>query len=407
MPLAVWRSFSSAEEGFYSRGRKLEIYFKPELSPLAHDPFTLKQMEINSELSPDWQAGFVPLTVSILKLFTPSTCAVVLLVESLDPPESLAIPKQIILKLNDRRFGYRDEFHPKRVWKRKGESRLRKQIRQLLEADRSTKLYDWPGYSPASDGAWTGWELEVCVWAAKQCGNLREALAYRHLRALQGDCIPRFYGTVRLPLSPDTPFLHPVVDFVSGLAIEHISGPNMGDVKVGVDLTKDVAEITSQRVIDTVAKIRNTHCLHNDLRLPNIVLRNYPRDPMPVIIDFGNASVMEPDQPKEDWPGGVNEANEIRRVLTWPDHGGWHVASPLQPHVYERIAGNIGYATLNERIENLPESIRAIQFERVPGAHSGDAKERMMLWRPRPGVRTQDDYVHEQMLLSDPDGTQE
>ncbi|KAJ7804638.1 hypothetical protein B0H14DRAFT_2383570, partial [Mycena olivaceomarginata] len=118
-----------------------------------------------------------------------------------------------------------------------------------------------------------GWELELFIWMAKQDSYLAEALTYHHLRALQGSCIPTFHGTVRMPMSPPAEFVHPVVDFVPGLALEYIHGPNMGQLKVGVDITKDVAELTSRRLIDCIVQIGNSYCWHNDLRLPNVFLR--------------------------------------------------------------------------------------------------------------------------------------
>ncbi|KAJ7784189.1 hypothetical protein B0H16DRAFT_1491666 [Mycena metata] len=90
---------------------------------------------------------------------------------------------------------------------------------------------------------------------------------------------PRHCSYARGPRLPSTDFLHPVVDFVPGLALEYIDGPNMEQIKVGVDVSKDVAELISQRLIDPVAQIRNSCCRHNDLRLPNIILRGWPNDP--------------------------------------------------------------------------------------------------------------------------------
>ncbi|KAJ7153291.1 hypothetical protein C8R46DRAFT_1301638, partial [Mycena filopes] len=303
----------------YKPGSTIPIYFRPELpSP---NPFALKEEEAQSELSQQWTEGFTALNVKIMKTFTPFTCAVAMLAQTVDPPAHLKIPEQFILKLSDRRCGYRDEERPELVWNPSIETELRAKIRELIGPARSTPLppmysRSWAPHPEDPDDVgpeWEGWELEVHIWLSKQWMYLREALAYRHLRALQGDCIPRLYGTVRHPISSG-PFVHPLVDFVPGLAIEYIPGPSMVVVKGGVDLSREASETTSRRLIDNVAKLRGLYCRHNDLAFRNVVLRNWPHDPDPVIIDFGSASVIKPGEPPEKWAGCVDEVDEIRAI---------------------------------------------------------------------------------------------
>jgi serine/threonine protein kinase len=230
-----------------------------------------------------------------------------------------------------------------------------------------------------------------------------ETLAYRHLRSLQGSVIPRLHGTVRLPISDGSPFLHPIVDFVHGLAIEYIVSPTMADVAVGVDVTSQRAEEISRRILDGVAAIRDAHCHHNDLRLANVVFRNWPHDPLPVVIDFGTSSILVPGSPREASFGTVDEVEDMRKLLSNGDYGNWHVRSPLQQHVYERHAQVVGYATINSEIEQIPDDVRSIQFERIPGSGGTEEKDKMLQWRVRPGIRTRDDYEHEWLLAYPPD----
>ncbi|KAJ6506250.1 hypothetical protein C8R47DRAFT_1315737 [Mycena vitilis] len=389
----------------YQAGQTLQLYFRPEpISVTAPAPYRMRDADISSELCPDWTEGFTPLQICIIKAYSPFTSAVVLLVKPLDVLPSLSVPKQFILKLADRRFGYRDQERPQLVWKPEIEPQLRNEIRNLIGPGPGPSNPIPPKYDgiyapelPNGDVLpWDGWELEVHVWAWKHASYVGEALAYRHLRDLQGDCIPRLYGTVRLPIATNTTFLHPSVDFVSGLAMEHMRGPNMGDVKPGVDISEDVAQRTSQRLIDNVARIRDAYCRHNDLRLPNIVLRHFPHDPWPVIIDFGLASIIEQDEPVAEWYGGVNEAAEMRKTLTFPDYPIWHIASPYQQRVYERRALTRGYAAINSEIEAIPAHVRATQFERVPNSDAPDARNHMLVWHVRDEVRTQDDYLYQQ-----------
>ncbi|KAJ7093849.1 hypothetical protein B0H15DRAFT_904851 [Mycena belliarum] len=335
----------SSQDHPYHPGRALKIFYKPEIDPVAgHDPFFLRDVEINSELSPAWTGGFTPLTISILNSFTPFTSAVVLQVKVLEGAGNLSIPDDFILKLNDRRFGYRDLSQPKAIWDPQIEDRLREEIPRILGCGRPIPdlYYDAPVRAPhhGTLPLWDGWELEIYVWTLKIRDQMAEALAYRRLSTLQGTFIPRLYGTVRLPISPGTAFVHPIVDFVPGLAIEHIPSPNLGALTVGTDISKPVANHISRQLIDNVARVRDAGCHHRDIRLANIVLRNWPHAPEPALIDFGLATVMPPDYPggAGAWDYACDEVVELRKLLANPKNGGWHVASPYQQYMYDPFA---------------------------------------------------------------------
>ncbi|KAJ7207588.1 hypothetical protein GGX14DRAFT_455800 [Mycena pura] len=403
----------------YQAGRRLQIYFKPEVAHhSAGDPLSVQASEAQSELSPHWRDGFTLLDISILRAFTPFTSAVVLLAEALDPPKHLSLPRQFIIKLNDRRFGYRDYQRPKLLWNPEIEIPLRQGIQKLVGPDRShpiptmyrrRKPWERPGQDPDSPCPdWEDWELEIYIWMLKYSAYQGQTLAYRHLRSLQAGIIPQLYGTVRLPISEGSPFLHAIGDLVHGLAIEYIVSPTMADVAVGVDVTSQRAEEISRRILDSVhvAAIRDAHCHHNDLRPANVLFRNWLHDPRPVLIDFGTSAIMVCGSPGEASFGTVNEVNDMRKLLSNGDHGDWHVRSPLQQHVYERHAQVVGYAAINSEIERIPDDVRSVQFERVPGSGGSEEKDKIdkrLQWRVRPGIRTQDDYVYEWLLTYPPD----
>ncbi|KAJ7278304.1 hypothetical protein C8J57DRAFT_1126173 [Mycena rebaudengoi] len=365
--------------------------------------FHCNRQEFKASLSTSWHDSFTPLTIRILRAFTPFTSAVVLLAEALDCPAHLKLlPKQFVLKLSDRRFGCRDPVQPQLLWRPEIEFPLRRGMQRMVGTDRSRPIlqmyYRRKYLRPEEDPEgplpeWDGWELELYIWTVKQRSYLAETLAYRHLQALQGSCIPTLHGTIRVPISPSTAFVHPIVDFIPGLALEYIASPHMGELEVGVDITKGVGELISQRLIDSVTQIRNSYCRHNDIHLANVVLGNWPESPQPVIIDFGLSSVIPPGTPTAKWVSNVDEVLEVRQMLTDPENGDWHIGSPYQQRVYEKLAQHRGYAYVNNRIEAIPEDVRNIQFERVPGSEAFEARERMLLWRVRPGVRTQDDYL--------------
>ncbi|KAJ7253768.1 hypothetical protein B0H12DRAFT_1219175 [Mycena haematopus] len=176
----------------------------------------------------------------------------------------------------------------------------------------------------------------------------------------------------------------------------------MADVVVGVDVTSQQAEEISRRILDGVAAIRDAYCHHNDLRLANVVFRNWPHDPQPVVIDFG-LNITVPGSPREASFGTVNEVMDMRKTLSNGYYGDWHVRSPLQQHVYERHAQFVGYATINSEIEKIPDDVRSVQFERIPSSGGPEERDKRLQWRVRPGIRTQDDYEHEWLLAFPPD----
>lgn len=139
---------------------------------------------------------------------------------------------------------------------------------------------------------WEDWMWEISTWYRKLYRQKCEVDAYRLLRRLQGHVIPRFYGTVRLPIS--TSPLHPITGFIPDLTVEYISGTSMDSLKPGIDLPLEEAETVSDRVIDAFRAIKDEMCvLHNDVHIGNIILR--ATDKTPVIIDFGYAMIREPN----------------------------------------------------------------------------------------------------------------
>ncbi|KAJ7784182.1 hypothetical protein B0H16DRAFT_1446441 [Mycena metata] len=348
----------------YQPGRTLDIYLTSEASSSTRqDPFSLRDGEIQHELSANWHYGFTPLKVSIIQVFRPFTSAVVLLAEALNAPAQFeSLPKHHAC--SERR---KSRVPSAREFAKSSGPAVGIQFPRMHYARKFEHL-ELDDDAPVPE--WGGWELELYIWTTKLASYFAEALAYRHLRALQGHCIPALHGTVRVPMASSSELLHPVVGFVPGLALEYIDGPNMEQIK-----------------------IREACCWYNDLRLPNVILRGWPNDPQPVIIDFGVADVIEPGDSKKDWGVNVDEVADVRKVLTDPEHGDWHVASPYPLPVYEYIAVNSGYAEANRSIEEIPEDVQNVQFERVPGSEAPGARERMLLWRVRPGVGTQDGYL--------------
>ncbi|KAJ7076714.1 hypothetical protein C8R44DRAFT_993015 [Mycena epipterygia] len=359
------------------------------------DPLELEGLEQQNDLSTEWRNPFTPLTVSIIEAYTPFTTSVVLVAEPLDPPPSITLPERFIIKLNDRRCGDRNDYDDLNVgWKPTVEPRpsgkclvaivprradrrsaddpfntinspsaamsahgrpalvllgevparlwffsrcLSEGLRTFSDPHRTFEIpYEFRGsfpgpYDVRSPTLFKDWMWEIYSWQGRSYVYYQEVLDYRHLRSLQGACLPRLYGTVRLPLPPlsASDFHHPATLFVQGLAVELIPGRSMASLKVGEDVTKEEAEVAAHRVMDVVATIQARDCSHNDMRLPNIILRNWPDEIDPVLIDFGCAVLEEPDDGSQT-VGYYDEVEQARGMLERPDSGPWIEPLPVE-----------------------------------------------------------------------------
>ncbi len=130
--------------------------------------------------------------------------------------------------------------------------------------------------------------------------SYRTATRYRLLHRLQDRYIPRLFGVVRLRITPESTAIHPITDIVQGLGLEYISGVGTVKLKPGFDVSRQEAERISSQVMDALRVIEAENCiLHNDIHVRNVVLRDGNRSP--VIIDFGQADIREPELSDEEW----------------------------------------------------------------------------------------------------------
>ncbi|KAK0431069.1 hypothetical protein EV421DRAFT_1929914 [Armillaria borealis] len=260
----------------------------------------------------------------VVKRFEPFTSAVVLLVQQLSDSQPL------ILKLADRRLGYRASNHD--------------------DVDTVPWLSSIDDYL----------RLAVCTWIGKMSSHDTELSAYRLLHRLQGRYIPRLYGVVRLCITSESIPLHPITDFVEGLVLEYIPGINMDKLNPGIDVSEEEAEKFSSAVLEGFRAIEAENCLlHGNIHTRNIVLREGSWSP--VIIDFGLANIREPEYSNE-WRRvvrGSPDTRYIRRLLVnfedgcWKrtvtpfDMSDWHYDKPL---------------TFNKYVESMPDNFRRATF---------------------------------------------
>ncbi|KAK0227431.1 hypothetical protein EDD85DRAFT_958051 [Armillaria nabsnona] len=287
---------------------------------------------------------FQPLVATALERFVPFTCSVVLLVTA--PSYG-----QFILKLNDRRFGFRNSLRMKSdelPWSLSIENRLRHVVEKIHAAD----VPDWlelleddihkRGQLP-DIYTWEDWMWGISTWYRKLYYQKCEVDAYRLLRRLQGHVIPRFYGTPLFPASLSTTS----------------KGPTWNSLKPGMDL--DAAETISDQVMDAFRNIKDEICvLHNDIHIGNIILR--ATDRTPVIIDFVYAMIREPDMSDAKWTEIVRQCSDISAMRSNLAKEKWmrkQTLRPMSDYTGKYRTGK--YRTpfhFNKYVEEMPEDYR-------------------------------------------------
>ncbi len=158
---------------------------------------------------------------------------------------------------------------------------------------------------------------EVSTWRYKLSNRNTGLAAYPLLLRLQGQYIPRLFGVIRLRIIPESITLPPMTDVVQELVFEYIPSISMAKLEPDVDVSEQGAERISSQVMEALRAIEAEKCLlHND------VLRDGSRSP--VIIDFGQANIREPD---EEWSsivwGSPEDTRRMRNLLMNPEDGPW------------------------------------------------------------------------------------
>ncbi|KAK0458940.1 uncharacterized protein EV420DRAFT_340818 [Desarmillaria tabescens] len=323
-----------------------------------------------------------PLSVKIIKRLEPFTSSAVLL------SQRTSDNKQFILKLNDRRVGFRSSLNMdgEFPWTPDLEERLRAAVREI---DNGTKTHWFESVKDRMNPAlpcpsdWEDWMWEIFTWTLRMERQESEVEAYRLLRKLQGFLIPRFIGLVTLPISSEEP--HPITNCVPGIVIEYIQGESLGSLKPDVNIPRSEAEAIADAVMDAFRILKAQKCvIHNDIHIDNIILRHSDRSP--VIIDLGCALTRESSMSdSEEWEASIagnDDMRAVRNMLTSKEHGVWRrKETPLPMHYYHTLLA------WNKYVENQPEDYRKQTFERVPDTDGEGAREKVLQWRLRPGIQ--------------------
>ncbi|KAK0455764.1 uncharacterized protein EV420DRAFT_1644542 [Desarmillaria tabescens] len=306
----------------------------PQTGDDLYRPGTTLDLKFQTHKSADYK----DLAATVIKRFEPFTSAVVLLVQRL--PDN----QPFILKLAD------DDDVDTVPWTSSIDDHLRRTIHDIqagVKPDWFELINDFDNRPDTR--LWEDWMWEVCTWIGKMSSYDTELSAYRLLHRLQGRCIPRLYGVVRLQITPEsTPPLHPITDVVQGVEAEKISSA----------------------VLDGFRAIEAEKCLlHNVVHTKNIVLREGNRSP--VIIDFGLANIRNPEYSDEEWEHVVQGGPDtcyLRRLLVDPEDGRWK--RTVTPYHYKRPL------PFNEYVESMPDDFRRVTFESVLNTDWEGAREK-------------------------------
>lgn len=232
------------------------------------------------------------------------------------PPDSEAI-----LKLFDRRFmnNDREDFRPPAPWSPKRDRAYAQWQQDLADGtvqpvdfdadDSDVEQSDWD-FSDLSPGCLEGYLQHVAMTMYS-----REVHAYGVLSDLQGDLIPRLYGTVSYRDASTS---------VPGILIEYVPGPTMREVvatwsaRSPRPLDAELAR-ACEAAVDAMERVAQNDALVNrDVRIDNVIFRGLD-DARAVVIDLAGC-VAQDDRPLEDWrqwKRDMDEVGAIGQVLTF------------------------------------------------------------------------------------------
>ncbi|KAM6490134.1 hypothetical protein JOM56_014453 [Amanita muscaria] len=247
-----------------------------------------------------------PLSLRVLRAFTPFTMGQVILVE-LDPGKNssayLSLPQMFILKVFDPRFySHRllEGSRPARPWTLEAETTAAA-ARKEQNRGRDPDFVPWP--RPANDDA-PGWEEWYYQQAEAQYHA--EISAYDRLKILQVTTLVHCYGTGLLQLPQRAIVPHAIL-------LEFIPDAKTLDQ---VD-PKVVSANLIRSLLETAKEFGRLGVVHTDFHEGNILFSPGDQPVRAVIIDFGHSGVRE-DENDEEWEDIVDSNRDpivMRKIL--------------------------------------------------------------------------------------------
>jgi hypothetical protein len=248
----------------------------------------------NSHLSLRFSQG--DLLLAVVQAFTPFTTHQVFLVRSMGdrPGIGLRSGSHAIAKVYDPRFFShryqdKDELRP---WSYTAEA-------EAAEKRPSHPISEFEPVPWPDEGDSVGWEEWYYQYA--ELGFRSESEAYRLLAPLQGNSIPRCFGTGSLILA------EPRAIIVHVILLEYIpDAETLGDIDPSL-ITPRVVE----SLLETARVFGQLGVSHNDLNPGDILFSPGGRPTRAIVIDFGSSYVRE-EESDEKWAAIVKENNDPR-----------------------------------------------------------------------------------------------
>ncbi|KAG6326453.1 hypothetical protein ID866_12636 [Astraeus odoratus] len=237
-----------------------------------------------------------PAVFRVLRSFTPFTKAQVYLVR---PEADTDLPSPVILKIYDPRF--LDERRTDRPWALASESIAAE------KRDRGEVPDGFNAYHLDDEVKVEPWHWEAYYFRLMKDTFDGEIEAYRRLVHLQGQFIPKLYGSGKLlSYPPGSRAIDPPVAL-----LEYIPGVTLRDI----DSAKVLPELYMP-LIPVVASFADFGVLHYDVNQNNIMFTPSEAPQRAVIIDFGSAVLRPEGMSDEVWKDTVETASELW-ALRW------------------------------------------------------------------------------------------
>jgi hypothetical protein len=153
------------------------------------------------------------------------------------------------------------------------------------------------------------WDIEERYRSMTKSWFKTEVSAYDRLQALQGSCVPIFYGTVTFDAMSLTEMSPGIILEVKGIILQFIEGKRLDEITIDSLIAIDHPQL-SQAVVQCFESIIPLGILHGDVRLANVLIRD--SDSQVFLIDFGLAILRKSNVSEEWWNRRATAEGEAR-----------------------------------------------------------------------------------------------
>lgn len=227
-------------------------------------------------------------TFHVVRSFAPFTKAQVYLVR---PEPYSDFPSQLVLKIFDPRFLDErfSDYRPSCPWTLAAES-LAAQKREQGEVPDDFIIYQ------VDNDEREPWHWEAHFFRLLEDSFESEVLAYKRLVELQGQSVPKFYGSGRLSITP--PQSRAIAP--GAVLIEYIPGVTLRDIDPSLVLPK-----LYQPLMKAVIRFDELGVIHFDINENNIMFTPPEAPERAVILDFGYACLRPEGASDEEWANSL------------------------------------------------------------------------------------------------------